>query len=68
MSVLFRDFYYKQQNLKRGYCISSPLVTKLFEVVLLHEDITQQEQKNSSHWYTCDLSPHRVSVMLVHYF
>ena len=44
------------------------LVTKLFETVLLHEDITQLEQKNSSPWYTCDLSLHQVSAMYVHYF
>ena len=53
---------------QRGCCISSLLVTKRFEVALLHEYITQLEQKNSSHWYTCDLSPHRVSAMQVHYF
>ena len=34
---------------QRGCCIRSPLVTKLFEVVLLHEDITQRDLKNSSH-------------------
>ena len=55
-------------RIKRGYCFRSPLVMKLFEVVLLHEDIIQLEQKNSSHWYTCNLSPHRVSAMFVHYF
>ena len=32
---------------------------KLFEVILLHEDITQRELKKSSPRYTCDLSPHR---------
>ena len=53
---------------KRGCCIRSPLVTKLFEVVVLHEDITQRDLKNSSHWCTCDLSPHRVLAMSVHYF
>ena len=42
-------------------------MTKLFEVVLLHGDITQRDLKNSSPWYTCDLSPHQVSAMLVHY-
>ena len=53
---------------QRGCCIRSPLVTKLFEVVLFREDVTQRELKNSSHWNTCDLSPHRVSAMSVHYF
>ena len=53
---------------QRGCCIRSPLGTKLCEVVLFHEDITQLEQKNSSHCYTCGLRPHRVSAMSVHYF
>ena len=38
------------------------------EAFNFHEDITQLEQKNSSPWYTCDLSPHRVLAMSVHYF
>ena len=33
---------------KRGCCIRFPLVTKLFEVVLLHEDITQRDLKNAA--------------------
>ena len=37
---------------QRGCCIRSPLVTKRFEVVLLHEDITQRELKKSSPWNT----------------
>ena len=53
---------------KRGWCIRSPLVTKLFEVVLLSEDVTQRDLKNSSSWCTCDLSLHQVSAMSVHYF
>ena len=70
-----QDFSLGQHGLRkhpktaeRGCCIRSPLATKLFEVVLLHEDITQWDLKNSSHWYTCDLSPRRVSAMSVHYF
>ena len=54
--------------MKRGCCIRSPLVTKLYEVVLLREDLTQRDLKNSRPWYTCDLSLHRVSAMSVHYF
>ena len=30
---------------KRGCCIRFPLVTKLFEIVLLHEDIKQRDPK-----------------------
>ena len=44
------------KHLQRGCCISSPLATKLFELVLLHEDITQLEQKNSGHNYNLILS------------
>ena len=31
----------------------SPLVIKLLYIVLFYEDITQLEQKKSSHWYKC---------------
>ena len=55
-------------RMERGCCIRSPFVTKLFEVVLLHEDIAQRELKNPSPWYTCDLSPPQVSDMSVHCF
>ena len=55
-------------NYKRGCCIRSPLVTKLFEVVLLHEGIIERNLKNSSPWYTWGLGPHRVLAMSVHYF
>ena len=48
---------------QRGYCIRSPLVTKLFEVVLVNEDVTRPELKNSSPWCTCDLSLNQVSAM-----
>ena len=54
--------------LQRGCCIRSLLVTKFFEVVLLHEDITQRDLKNSSPWYTCGLGPPQVLAMSVHYF
>ena len=53
---------------QRGCCIRSPLATKLLHTVLFREDITQLEQKNSSPWYTCDLSLHQVSAISVHYF
>ena len=43
----------KQSQLQNGRCIRSPLVTKLFEVIFLHGDITQRDLKNSSHWYIC---------------
>ena len=32
------------------------MVTKLLEVVLLHEDITQLDEKTSSPWYTPSFS------------
>ena len=54
--------------LVKGLLYYVTLATKLFEVVLLHKDITQLEQKNSSPWYTCDQSLHRVSAISVHYF
>ena len=61
---IYQKIYQFTENLvQRGCCIRSPLVTKLFEVVLLHEDVTQLEQKKSRPWYTCGLSPHRVSAM-----
>ena len=63
--ALFSPYFWSE---KRGCCIRSPLVTKLFEVVLLHEDVTQPELKKSSPLYTCDLSLHRVSALSVHYF
>ena len=44
------------------------LATKLLYVILFHEDITQQDLKISSPWYTCDKSLHQVSTMSVHYF
>ena len=59
-------FYQMLSSIKRGCCIRSPLATKLFEVVLLHEDITQRDLKNSSPW--CDKSVHHVLVISVHYF
>ena len=37
-------------------------------VVFFHEDITQQDLKNASPWYTCHKSLHKVPAMLVHYF
>ena len=47
--------------------VMSPLVTKLFLVVLIHKNITQLDLKKSRPWYTCDLSLHQVSAMSVHY-
>ena len=55
-------------TIQRGYCIRSPLVTKHFEVVILHEDITQRDLKNSRPWYICDISSHLVLAMSVNYF
>ena len=45
---------------QRGCCIRSPLATKLLHVLLFLEDNTQRDLKNSSPWYTCDLSLHQV--------
>ena len=47
---------YHMANMHQGCCIRSPLVTKFFEVVLLHEAITQRDLKNSSLCYTWGLS------------
>ena len=63
-----RCIFFPRNLAQRGCCIRSPLATKLLHTVLFHEDITQLEQKNSSPWYTCDRSLHRVSVISVHYF
>ena len=54
--------------LSKGLFHYVTLATKRLHIVLFHKDITQLEQKNSSYWYICNLSPHRVSAMLVHYF
>ena len=36
-----------EKTLERGCCVISPLVTKLFLVVLLHKDVTQRDLKKS---------------------
>ena len=69
--ILFWEILYNwQKNCRatKGLMHYLTLATKHFEVVLLRKDITQLEQKNSSPWYTCDQSLHRVSAISVHYF
>ena len=58
----------KLASLSKGLLHLVTLVTKLLYVILFHEDITQPEPKTSRPWYTCDLSPHRVSTPMVQYF
>ena len=53
---------------KGAVTLGSPMVTKLLQVLLLLEDITQRDRIKSSPWYTCNISWHQVSAMSVHYF
>ena len=53
VSKNFKEFYefFKLQgnfDAQRGYCIMSPLATKLLKVVSLHEDITQLDEKKQA--------------------
>ena len=65
---IFRCSFYGFPEYQRGWCIRSTLATKLLHIVLLHEDNTQQDLKNSSPRYTYDKNLHQLSAMLVHYF
>ena len=65
---IFRCSFYGFPKYQWGCCIRSTLAMKLLHIVLLHEDNTQQDLKNSSPMYTCDKNLHQLSAMLVHYF
>ena len=68
LAIFFTNFGSCQWTNLKGLLHLVTLVTKLLYVVIFHEDITQPEPKTSGPWYTCDLSPHRVSSPAVQYF